>query len=94
MDMITSIRAPVPIAELPMPAAVEPRPQGALGAAAPVVAPDLPQAVQQVTMKSAANDPQLMATRMTAETSAAAEAARDTYIKASIAAGINPLPVP
>jgi hypothetical protein len=95
MDMITSIRAPVPVAELPMPAAVEPRPQGALGAAAPVVAPDLPQAVQQVTMKSAANDPQLMATRMTAETSAAAaEAARDAYIKASIAAGINPLPVP
>lgn len=96
MGMITSIRAPVPVAELPTPAAVEPRPQGALGAAAPVVAPDLPQAVQQVAMKSAANDPQLMAARMTAETSAAAaaEAARDAYIKASIAAGINPLPVP
>ena len=51
--------------------------------------------VPQMGPKPAANDPELLEARMTAETSAAvaAEAARDAYIKASIAAGINPLPL-
>lgn len=97
MGIITSIRAPVPVAETPAPAAVEPRPQGTAndGAAAPVAASLMAQAVQQMQPKSAASDAQLLEARMTAETSAtvAAEAARDAYIKASIAAGINPLPL-
>mgnify|MGYP006350049719 CR=1 FL=1 len=97
MGMITSIRAPVPVAEAPSPAAAEPRPQGTThgGAAAPVAATQMAQAVQQTPPKPASNDAQLLEARMTAETSAAvaAEAARDAYIRASIAAGINPLPL-
>lgn len=97
MGMITSIRAPYPVAELPASPAPEARPPGAgtQGAADPVGRPMLARAVQQVAQKPATASPQLMEARMTAETSAAvaAEAARDAYIKASIAAGINPLPM-
>lgn len=97
MGMITSIRAPFPVAETPLTAAPEPRPQGAgaQGATGPVASTQLPQAVQQVAPKPAANDPELLQARMSAETHAAvaAEAARDAYIRASIAAGINPLPL-
>jgi hypothetical protein len=51
--------------------------------------------VVQIT-RTSASEAQLMTARQTPETSAAAaaEAARAAYIKASIAAGINPLPVP
>lgn len=96
MGMITSIRAPLPAVEAQSPTTLAPLPQGGFGAAAPVVAPSLAQAVQQASPGSAANDPELMAARMTVETcaAAAAEAARDAYIKASIAAGISPLPLP
>lgn len=96
--MITSIRAPLTAAEAVPPAAAEPRPAGGapLGAAGPVAPSILAQAVQQVTPAQAAGAPRLMEARMTAETSAAhaAEAAREAYIKASIAAGISPLPLP
>lgn len=98
MVIITSIRAPVPVGEVFSAPVSEARPSGvtAAGQAAPVAAPALAQAVQQLPSKPAANDPQLLEARMTAETSAAvaAEAARDAYIKASLAAGINPLPLP
>lgn len=96
MSMITSIRAPLPVAEAPMAPAPTSRPQGAAGTTAAVAATALAQAVQQVAPKSAPNDPDLMAARAGAKDSAAeaVEAARDAYIKASIAAGINPLPVP
>ena len=97
MGMITSIRAPFPVAETPMAPAPEQRPPGLSvpGASCPVTATQLPHAVQQMAPKPAANDPELLEARMTAEPSAAvaAEAARDAYIKASIAAGINPLPL-
>lgn len=97
MGMITSIRAPFPVAETPTAPAPEPRPPGlaAPGAAGPVAATLQPQAVQHMAPKPAANDPQLLQARMSAETSAAvaAEAARYAYIRASIAAGINPLPL-
>jgi hypothetical protein len=97
MGMITSIRAPVPVAQALTPPATEPRPPGTTqgGSAAPVAAAELTRAIQQAQLKSVANDPQLVEARMTAETSAAvaAEAARDAYIKTSIPAGINPLPL-
>ncbi len=97
MGMISSIRAPLPATEGPAHALAEPRVQGltAVRGAAPVATPVLEQAVQQAAPKPAANDPQLLDARMTVETSAAAaaEAARAAYIKASIAAGINPLPL-
>ncbi len=93
MGMITSIRAPLPVAEGATPPAATPHPQRS--ATAPVAATALAQAVQQVAPKSAANDPQFMATRdgVGDSAAAAAEAAREAYIKASIAAGINPLPL-
>ena len=96
MGMITSIRAPLPVAETPTPSRAEPRQKRISGAAAPVAAPTLAQAVLQAGPKSAARDPQFIAAQLNVGTSAAAavEAARDAYIKASIAAGINRLPVP
>jgi hypothetical protein len=98
MGMITSVRAPVPVAEVPL----QPNPAEARStvarndAAGPVAATMLVQATQQVGAKRASNDPELLAARMTAETpaTAAAEAAKEAYIRASIAAGINPLPLP
>jgi hypothetical protein len=97
MGMITSIRAPFPVAETPAPSAPVSRPQGqtALDAAGPVAVPALAQAVSQVSPKPVASDAMLMEARMTAKSSAtaAAEAAREAYIKASIAAGISPLPL-
>lgn len=97
MGMITSIRAPVPIAEASRPAALEELSTGALasGVGGPVSATVMVQAVKQMLPKPDSNHPQILAVRMTAETSAAvaAEAARDAYIKASIAAGINPFPL-
>lgn len=96
MGMISSIRAPLPVAEAPMTPASTSRPQGPAGATAPVAATALEQAVQQVAPKSATNDPDFMAARADVKDSAAAavEAARQAYIKASIAAGVNPLPLP
>ena len=99
MGMINSIRASFAVTEAPAsPASDAQRAQGShpAGAAAPVAAPVLAQAVQQAPPKAATGDPQLLEARMTVDNSAAAaaEAARDAYIKASIAAGISPLPLP
>jgi hypothetical protein len=98
MGMISSIRAPFPATEGPAQAAPELRAQGltAVKGEAPVARPMLEQAVQHTARKPAANVPHLLEARMTAETSAAAaaEAAREAYIRASIAAGISPLPLP
>jgi hypothetical protein len=97
MGMITSIRAPLPVADAPKPVVAEPRPLGGLpgGAAGPVSAPMRSDAVVQVA-RASAGEAQLMTARQAPETSAAvaAEAARSAYIKASIAAGISPLPLP
>jgi hypothetical protein len=96
MTMITSVRAPLPVAEAPLAPRPEPRAQGSAASAVPAtVAPALSQAVQQVPPRPPAADPHLLAARTTVETSAAeaAEAARAAYIKASIAAGISPLPL-
>jgi hypothetical protein len=97
--MISSIRATLPLAESPpAPALAEPRASGVhpSGVAAPVSPTLHAQAVQQAPPKAMAEERLLMEARMTSETSAAAaaEAARDAYIKASIAAGISPLPLP
>lgn len=99
MGMITSIRAPLPVAEAPVqPASAEPRVAGPRPSdiAAPVAGTQHAQAVQQSPPKPSATDRQLLEARTTTDHSAAAaaEAAREAYIKASIAAGINPLPLP
>ncbi|MCU0902722.1 MAG: hypothetical protein MUE83_02470 [Tabrizicola sp.] len=95
MGMITSIRAPLPVIDAGLAAPVPRAVPGAIpGGAATVAETALTQAVQQVPTKSAALDPHLLEARMTAETSAAqaAEDARQAYIRASIAAGLSPLP--
>ena len=97
MAMITSIRAPFPVAETPFAHVSEQREHWASTqrATVPLAATLIPHAVQQTAPKPAANDAELLQAKMSAETSAAvaAEAARDAYIRASIAAGINPLPL-
>lgn len=97
MVMITSVRAPLPVAELPVQPVADTRQAGkpAVGASAAVAAPQLAQAVQQVPQMAGATDRQVLDARTNTETSAtqAAEAARAAYIRASIAAGINPLPL-
>ena len=96
MVMITSIRAPFPVAEvLVLPATIA-RPQAAAGSAPPVTATVLEQAVQHSAQRPPAAHPEFRAARTSVEDSAAiaAEAARKAYIKASIAAGISPLPLP
>jgi hypothetical protein len=98
MVMITSVRAPLPVAELPVTPVADARQAGKppVGASAAVAPPQMAQAVQQVPSKSGTTDRQFLDARSDTETSAtqAAEAARAAYIQASIAAGINPLPVP
>lgn len=97
MGMITRIRAPLPVTETPF-GPPEPRAPGAVlvGAAGPVAKTVLRQAVQQAPAKPGTGDPRLLEARLTTDTSAAAaaEAARAAYIRASIAAGISPLPLP
>lgn len=97
MVMITSVRAPLPAAEIPPPPVADARQAGkaAGGESAAVAPPQTAQAVQQLPPKSGATDRQFLDARGGTETSAtqAAEAARAAYIRASIAAGINPLPM-
>ena len=97
MRMITSVRAPVPVAEaVSQPPLATPRPIGAgIGSVAPVATTAFVGTVQQGPMKLGTGDPQLLEARTTSQTTAAAaaEAARAVYIRASIAAGINPLPL-
>lgn len=97
MGMITSIRAPFPVAEAPTHPASQARPARPepAGGIAAVAAPLLSDAVTQTPARQAIT-PQQLVTRAGADTSAAAaaEAARQAYIKASIAAGISPLPLP
>lgn len=99
MGLITAIRAQLPAADtgplspLPPQRADLRQPQAGM---APVSQTLLPDAPQQLPAKSAGADPQFLAARDTLEASmtATAEAARAAYIKASIAAGVNPLPLP
>jgi hypothetical protein len=97
MGLITSIRAPLPVAET-TPPAPEPRKAAlaSLSAADRVADTTLVRAVQHAPTKPASGKAHLLEARMTVDThaAAAAKAARDAYIEASIAAGISPLPLP
>ncbi|MES2542043.1 MAG: hypothetical protein V4583_15895 [Pseudomonadota bacterium] len=97
--MISNIRASLPLADNPLaPPLHEPKPAGQYpsGASGPVAAPLQVQAVQQPPPKPGAGDRHLVEARMATENNAAAaaNAAREAYIQASIAAGISPLPLP
>ena len=76
MGMITSIRAPLPVAEILTPV-VAPEPRSVIAeavSAAPVAVAALVQAVQQVPPKPGSGDPQFLEARMTSETAAVAAA--------------------
>lgn len=97
MGMIMSVRAPMPVAEMQRPAdPVTPLQRAALhGVTAPVAATEQAQATQQVPGKSGTARAEMIAAGPPSETSAeaAAIAAREAYIRASLAAGISPLPL-
>ncbi|MBL9047284.1 MAG: hypothetical protein JNK34_08250 [Tabrizicola sp.] len=99
MGMITSIRAPILAGEAPAPVAsadLRNTPAARPNTAQPVAETMLSPAAQQPAANTGAAVPRLLAANPAKETSAAAaaEAARAAYIKASIAAGISPLPLP
>jgi hypothetical protein len=98
MGLITSIRAPLPATDTAaQPAQTAPRAdmRQPLGRTTPVSEPILRDAPQPIPAKPMAVDANLLAARDTAEAAmtATAEAARAAYIRASVAAGINPLPL-
>ncbi len=93
--MITSIRAPIPLTEVPRPprlAELQASPDAKPGVAAPVAAPIRTDAVRQSEDKPGPDDLPFQAVQVSA--TAAAEAAKAAYIRARIAAGLNPLPLP
>lgn len=95
MAMITSVRAPIPVTEVPRqprPAEVQAHPGTKPGAGVPVSAPIRAEAVHQILEKPRPEDPPFLAAQVSA--AAAAEAAKNAYIRARIAAGLNPLPLP
>ncbi len=96
MTTITSVRAPLPVSEAPILVPDRSRPDPAVAGMAPVARSQVEQAVQQPMTKPSSSGASLLEARTRPEPTAvsAAEAARHAYIKASIAAGINPLPLP
>ena len=97
MTMITSVRAPLPVSDAPALVPERRRSDPAVaGTTAPVARTLTERAVRQPMTKPASSGASLLEARTQPETTAvaAAEAARTAYIKASIAAGINPLPLP
>ena len=97
MELVTAVRSQVPVS--PTPPAIDrhgnaPATQGA----PPVAATIRRDAVQHQAKTAGAVTAQVFGRdegkHPAAEARAAADAARDAYIKASIAAGINPLPLP
>jgi len=88
---------PAPVAEVPLPPARASHgpPDEAPGTAGPLTGPPESRPVQHDVAKPAVADMQSLVAHMTADDSAAraAEDAREAYIRASIAAGINPLPL-
>lgn len=95
MAMITSVRAPIPVTEIPRqprPAAaqmlVEAKPTAAESVAPPLRA----DAIRQMHEKSGLEHQPVQSAQVSA--AAAAEAAKAAYIRARIAAGLNPLPLP
>jgi hypothetical protein len=99
MDMVTAVRSQVP--GLPSAALARPEPAGRtplVEAARPVSAPAREDAPAQTTAAAASVSARLAerdeSRHPAAEARIAADAAREAYIRASIAAGVSPLPLP
>ncbi len=93
--MITSIRAPIPLTEVPRaprPVETQVAPGIGPGKSAPVAAPLRADAIRQSAQKPGHDDLPFHAAQVSA--TATAEAAKAAYIRARIAAGLNPLPLP
>jgi len=99
MDLISAVRSAQPVAQ----AAPQPPPERAVSA--PAAASTRP--VGEALRRDAVHPPSAAAAQVSVELAdrdrdrhpasdarAAAEAARNAYIKASIAAGLSPLPLP
>jgi hypothetical protein len=99
MELISAVRSLMPVPETVSPTppldqrADLRRPQGAQP---PVANTGLADALQQVIARPSTIGPMLIGDgdQLQVSATATAEAARAAYIKASIAAGINPLPLP
>lgn len=95
MAMITGIRAPIPLTEAPRaprPVETQATPGEKPGKPTPVAAPLRTDAIRQGEEKTGPDNLPFQAVQVTA--TAAAEAAKAAYIRARIAAGLNPLPLP
>jgi hypothetical protein len=99
MDPVTAVRLQLPPPTSPSQPAPDRLASAPAAQTAPAVAPTLrPDAVRQPAVSAG-----IVTTRLAerdegdhpaAEARAAADAAREAYIKASIAAGVSPLPLP
>lgn len=99
MDAVTAVRSQVPLPSAPP----NPATDRLVSAAAAQTAPAVTETLRQDAVRQPAVSPGLVTTHLAerdtsdhpvAEARAAADAAREAYIRASIAAGINPLPMP
>lgn len=99
MDPVTAVRLQAPMPATPAQPATE-RPNNATAAqtAPPVTETDRRDAVHQPTQSAGIVTARLAehdgSHHPAADARAAADAAREAYIKASIAAGVSPLPLP
>lgn len=93
MTMITTVRVAVPVSDIQPAAQDHHSGRQAAKTAGPGTDPE--PATSHLAAKQPGLDPRLLQAPCLAETSAtaAAEAAREAYIRASIAAGISPLPL-
>jgi hypothetical protein len=98
MGSITAVRSQMPVAPGPAPQPPEASSRQLVETAAPVSAPQRTDAVPQpgvaaalITARLAERDE---SDHPVPEARIAAEAAREAYIRASIAAGLSPLPLP
>lgn len=99
MGIMSAVRSQVPLpASPPPPASPASERAPAAQSTAPVSRPERPDALRQPDSAPASVGVQLAAVDEghdpVVAARAAAEAARDAYIRASIAAGVNPLPLP
>jgi hypothetical protein len=98
MGLITAVRSQMPVAASPAPEPPRASPRQLVETAAPVSEPQRKDAVPQpgsatavVTARLAERD---KSDHPVPDARIAAEAAREAYIRASIAAGVSPLPMP
>ena len=98
MGWITAVRSQMPVAPNPAPQPPEASPRQLVETAAPVSEPQRNDAMPHLGLSAAMVTARLAerdeSDHPVPEARIAAEAAREAYIRASIAAGLSPLPLP